>query len=64
MSYFKISDENTRKKFIFYCGTDYQEQGPGGLNEYINQEFIPDFLGGSSEVRYNNINNRYCKYYI
>ncbi|XP_012057546.1 PREDICTED: protein real-time [Atta cephalotes] len=42
-------NENTRKKFIFYCGTDYQEQGPGGLNEYINQEFIPDFLGGSSE---------------
>ncbi|KYM95244.1 Protein real-time [Cyphomyrmex costatus] len=46
-------DENTRKKFIFYCGTDYQEQGPGGLSEYINQEFIPDFLGGSSEVRDN-----------
>ncbi|KYQ49991.1 Protein real-time [Trachymyrmex zeteki] len=43
-------NENTRKKFIFYCGTDYQEQGPGGLNEYINQEFIPDFLGGSSET--------------
>ncbi|XP_018372353.1 PREDICTED: protein real-time [Trachymyrmex cornetzi] len=43
-------NENTRKKFIFYCGTDYQEQGPGGLSEYINQEFIPDFLGGSSET--------------
>ncbi|KAL0102730.1 hypothetical protein PUN28_018200 [Cardiocondyla obscurior] len=41
-------NENTRKKFIFYCGTDYQEQG--GLSEYINQEFIPDFLGGSSET--------------
>lgn len=47
----KITDENTRNKFIFYCGTDYQEQGSGGLGEYINQEFIPDFLGGSSEVR-------------
>ncbi|XP_011863997.1 PREDICTED: protein real-time [Vollenhovia emeryi] len=43
-------NENTRKKFIFYCGTDYQEQGPGGLSEYITQEFIPDFLGGSSET--------------
>ncbi|XP_071573712.1 protein real-time [Temnothorax nylanderi] len=43
-------NENTRKKFIFYCGTDYHEQGPGGLSEYINQEFIPDFLGGSSET--------------
>lgn len=43
-------NENTRKKFIFYCGTDYQEPGPGGLSEYINQEFIPDFLGGSSET--------------
>jgi len=21
MSYIKIADENTRKKFIFYCGT-------------------------------------------
>ncbi|XP_029168276.1 protein real-time isoform X1 [Nylanderia fulva] len=43
-------NENTRKKFIFYCGSDYQEQGSGGLSEYINQEFIPEFLGGSSET--------------
>ncbi|GAB1868948.1 Protein real-time [Camponotus japonicus] len=43
-------NENTRKKFIFYCGSDYQEQGSGGLGEYINQEFIPEFLGGSSET--------------
>ncbi|XP_025987981.1 protein real-time isoform X2 [Solenopsis invicta] len=43
-------NENTRKKFIFYCGTDYQEQGPGSLGEYITQEFIPDFLGGASET--------------
>ncbi|XP_043504385.1 protein real-time [Polistes fuscatus] len=42
--------ENTRKKFIFYCGTDYQEQGEGGLSDYIDPEFIPDFLGGSSET--------------
>ncbi|XP_050581132.1 protein real-time isoform X3 [Bombus affinis] len=42
-------NENTRKKFIFYCGTNYQEQGPGSLSDYIDPEFIPDFLGGSSE---------------
>ncbi|EFN74781.1 Protein real-time [Camponotus floridanus] len=29
---------------------NYQEQGSGGLSEYINQEFIPEFLGGSSET--------------
>lgn len=43
-------NENTRLKFIFCCGTDYQGQGPGGLNEFIDQEFIPEFLGGSSEA--------------
>lgn len=43
-------NENTRKKFIFFCGNDYQEQGPGSLSEYIDPEFIPDFLGGSSEA--------------
>ncbi|XP_076163414.1 real-time isoform X2 [Ptiloglossa arizonensis] len=43
-------NENTRKKFIFYCGTNYQEQGPGNLSEYINPDFIPDFFGGPSEV--------------
>ncbi|XP_050470761.1 protein real-time isoform X2 [Bombus huntii] len=43
-------NENTRKKFIFYCGTNYQEQGPGSLSDYIDPEFIPDFLGGSSEA--------------
>ncbi|XP_030645974.1 SEC14-like protein 1 [Chanos chanos] len=37
-------DENTRKKFLIYAGNDYQ--GPGGLVDYINREFIPDFLGG------------------
>lgn len=43
-------DENTRNKFIFYCGTDYQEQNEGGLTDYIDAEYIPDFLGGPSEV--------------
>ncbi|XP_055041247.1 SEC14-like protein 1 [Misgurnus anguillicaudatus] len=37
-------DENTRKKFLIYAGNDYQ--GPGGLVDYINKDFIPDFLGG------------------
>ncbi|XP_074647763.1 SEC14-like protein 5 [Tubulanus polymorphus] len=37
-------DENTRKKFMIYGGNDYQ--GQGGLADYINPEFIPDFLGG------------------
>ncbi|KAK0131849.1 SEC14-like protein 1 [Merluccius polli] len=37
-------DENTRRKFLIYAGNDYQ--GPGGLLDYIDQEIIPDFLGG------------------
>ncbi|XP_056106667.1 SEC14-like protein 1 [Rhinichthys klamathensis goyatoka] len=39
-------DENTRNKFLIYAGNDYQ--GPGGLVDYINRDFIPDFLGGDS----------------
>ncbi|XP_053598796.1 protein real-time isoform X1 [Microplitis demolitor] len=42
--------ENTRNKFIFYCGSDYQEQNDGGLTDYIDAEYIPDFLGGPSET--------------
>lgn len=41
-------DENTRKKFLIYAGNDYQ--GPGGLVDYINRDFIPDFLGGDALV--------------
>ncbi|XP_026773037.3 SEC14-like protein 1 isoform X2 [Pangasianodon hypophthalmus] len=37
-------DENTRKKFLIYAGNDYQDSG--GLVDYIDREFIPDFLGG------------------
>ncbi|XP_062875011.1 SEC14-like protein 1 isoform X2 [Trichomycterus rosablanca] len=37
-------DENTRKKFLIYAGNDYQ--GAGGLVDYTNKDFIPDFLGG------------------
>ncbi|XP_051173287.1 protein real-time [Leptopilina boulardi] len=45
--------ENTRNKFIFYCGTDYQEQGAGGFSDYIDEQYIPDFLGGTSETYVN-----------
>uniref|UniRef100_A0A0A9YEI5 SEC14-like protein 1 n=3 Tax=Lygus hesperus TaxID=30085 RepID=A0A0A9YEI5_LYGHE len=37
-------DDVTRTKFLFYGGNDFQ--GPGGLSDYIPEEFIPDFLGG------------------
>ncbi|WAQ97346.1 S14L1-like protein [Mya arenaria] len=37
-------DENTRKKFMIYGGNDYQ--GPGGLVDYIEKKYIPDFLEG------------------
>lgn len=37
-------DENTRNKFFIYSGKDYF--GPGGLVNYIDQQYIPDFLGG------------------
>ncbi|XP_067673687.1 SEC14-like protein 5 isoform X1 [Haliotis asinina] len=37
-------DENTRKKFMIYGGNDYQSAG--GLVEFIDSQYIPDFLGG------------------
>ncbi|CAG0925422.1 unnamed protein product, partial [Notodromas monacha] len=42
-------NDNTRCKFIFYSGNDYQ--GPGGLSEYIEPRSIPDFLGGTAKTR-------------
>jgi|SRR6218665_552812 len=41
-------DERTRDKFLIYGGKDYQ--GPGGLVEYVNKDFIPDFLDGDCYV--------------
>lgn len=41
-------DENTRQKFMIYGGKDYQ--GPGGLIEFIDKKYIPDFLGGDCYV--------------
>ncbi|XP_064094223.1 SEC14-like protein 1 isoform X4 [Macrobrachium nipponense] len=37
-------DDNTRSKFLFYGGNDYQ--GTGGLIDFMPKENIPDFLGG------------------
>ncbi|XP_022253439.1 SEC14-like protein 1 [Limulus polyphemus] len=42
-----ISD-NTRSKFIFYGGNDYQ--GSNGLQQIIDKECLPDFLGGDSQA--------------
>uniref|UniRef100_A0A8C5KE19 SEC14-like lipid binding 5 n=1 Tax=Jaculus jaculus TaxID=51337 RepID=A0A8C5KE19_JACJA len=39
-------NENTRKKFLIYSGSNYQ--GPGGLVDYLDKDVIPDFLGGES----------------
>uniref|UniRef100_A0A6A7FYP6 SEC14-like protein 5 n=2 Tax=Hirondellea gigas TaxID=1518452 RepID=A0A6A7FYP6_9CRUS len=37
-------DDHTKSKFLFYGGNDYQD--PGGLVDYMSEEFIPEFLGG------------------
>ncbi|EDO48390.1 predicted protein [Nematostella vectensis] len=42
-------DENTRNKFLIYGGNDYQ--GPGGVTDYIDAEYLPDFLGGPAECK-------------
>ncbi|GAB1299976.1 SEC14-like 5 (S. cerevisiae) [Apodemus speciosus] len=39
-------NENTRRKFLIYSGSNYQ--GPGGLVDYLDKAVIPDFLGGES----------------
>ena len=41
-------DENTRQKFMIYGGNDYK--GPGGLVDFIDEKYIPDFLGGDCYV--------------
>ncbi|KAL1140341.1 hypothetical protein AAG570_000273, partial [Ranatra chinensis] len=42
-------DDVTRTKFLFYGGNDYQE--PGGLIDYIPQEYVPDFLEGPCKTK-------------
>ncbi|XP_062956727.1 SEC14-like protein 5 [Cynocephalus volans] len=39
-------NENTRRKFLVCGGNSYQ--GPGSLVDYLDEEVIPDFLGGQS----------------
>ena len=41
-------DENTRKKFIIYGGSDHEESE--GLSACIERKFIPKFLGGDAVV--------------
>ncbi|KAK7085916.1 hypothetical protein SK128_015886, partial [Halocaridina rubra] len=41
-------DDNTRSKFLFYGGNDYQ--GTGGLIDFMPKEHIPDFLGGDCKT--------------
>ena len=41
-------DENTRRKFLIYGGKDYE--GSGGLVDYVERKYIPDFLGGDAFV--------------
>jgi hypothetical protein len=41
-----LIDETSRSKFLFYGGNDYQD--PGGLIDYISNESIPDWIGGSA----------------
>lgn len=43
-----LIDETSREKFLFYAGNDYQD--PGGLIDYIDHKYIPDWLGGSSRT--------------
>lgn len=41
-------NDNTRSKFLFYGGNNFQ--GPGGLLEFVEKKYLPDFLGGDSQV--------------
>lgn len=43
-----LIDETSRGKFLFYGGNDYQ--GPGGLIDYIDQDLIPNWLGGPKQT--------------
>ncbi|XP_033112477.1 SEC14-like protein 5 isoform X2 [Anneissia japonica] len=37
-------DENTRQKFLIYGGKNYLDHG--GLPDHVEDQYIPDFLGG------------------
>lgn len=56
-------DENTRNKFLIYGGNDYQ--GPGGLTDYIDISYIPDFLDGDSLVlKFFHQHSRYKQFHM
>ena len=41
-----LIDETSRGKFLFYAGDQFL--GPGGLADYLPEERIPDWLGGTA----------------
>lgn len=44
-----FSVENTRSKFLFY-GVSDNEHMKESLEQYLNADIIPDFLGGPCKV--------------
>ncbi|XP_067928437.1 SEC14-like protein 1 isoform X2 [Watersipora subatra] len=46
-------DENTRKKFVVYSGHNFT-----GLSAYIDQKYIPDFLGGQCKSAITTLSNK------
>lgn len=52
----QTTDENTRSKFLFHGGADCLHM-KDGLEQYIDPDIIPDFLGGPCKVSLNFILN-------
>lgn len=48
-NFYQHTDENTRSKFLFYGGPDCLHM-KDGLEQYIESDIIPDFLGGPCKV--------------
>ncbi|KAG8192935.1 hypothetical protein JTE90_028059 [Oedothorax gibbosus] len=42
-------NDTTRSKFIFYAANNYE--GPGGLADFIDKKYLPDFLGFESQTK-------------
>jgi hypothetical protein len=49
-----LIDETSRGKFLFYAGTDHRGETlalhPSGLQDYLPEERIPDWLGGPANT--------------
>ena len=49
-----LIDETSRSKFLFYAVSDGRGENfalhPGGLRDYIPEEHIPDWLGGTANT--------------